>query len=222
MVDGMMRAVFLNSGQVCLCSERVYVQRPLLERFTTALVERVKALRLGWPNEPGTAMGPLISAEHRDKVLAYYALAREEGAHVLVGGGVPHFGDARDAGFWVEPTVISGLPESARCIQEEIFGPICHVTPFDTEAEVIALANATRYGLAATLWTSDLNRAHRVSQAMRVGLAWVNSWFLRDLRTPFGGVGLSGIGREGGLHSLNFYSELTNVCIRIEADEVSA
>lgn len=216
MLDGMMRAVFLNSGQVCLCSERVYVERPLYERFVSALTQRVRHLKLGWPDEAGTDMGPLISAEHRDKVLSYYALARDEGARVLVGGGVPHFGDARDRGFWVEPTVIAGLPHDARCNREEIFGPICHVAPFDTEAEVIRWANDTRYGLAATIWTGRLDRAHRVAQAMRVGLSWVNSWFLRDLRTPFGGAGLSGIGREGGLHSLNFYSELTNVCIRID------
>ena len=168
-------------------------------------------------------MGPLISVEHRDKVLAYYALARDEGAQMLTGGGVPRFGDARDSGFWIEPTVIAGLPDTARCMREEIFGPICHVTPFDTEAEAIARANDTPYGLAATIWTTNLSRAHRVAPAMRVGLAWVNSWFLRDLRTPFGGAGLSGIGREGGLHSLNFYSELTNVCIRIDNnDEGSA
>jgi aminomuconate-semialdehyde/2-hydroxymuconate-6-semialdehyde dehydrogenase len=221
MLDGMMRAVFLNSGQVCLCTERVYVERALYERFVGALVERVKALKLNWPDVAGTDMGPMISGEHRDKVLGYYALARDEGATVLVGGGVPRFGDARDAGFWVEPTVIAGLPETARCIREEIFGPICHVTPFDTEAEAIALANATRYGLAASIWTSNLNRAHRVAQAMRVGLSWVNSWFLRDLRTPFGGAGLSGIGREGGMHSLNFYSELTNVCIRLDEETTS-
>lgn len=218
MLDGMMRAVFLNSGQVCLCSERVYVERPLYERFIAAMVARVQALRLGWPADAATAMGPLISAEHRDKVLAYYALAREEGAQVLIGGGVPRFGDARDQGFWVEPTVITGLPETARCVREEVFGPICHVTPFDTEAQAVALANDTRYGLAASIWTRDLNRAHRVAEAMHVGLSWVNSWFLRDLRTPFGGAGLSGIGREGGMHSLNFYSELTNVCVRIDKE----
>ena len=221
MLDGMMRAVFLNSGQVCLCSERVYVERSLYARFVVALVERVTAMKLGDPWAADTAMGPLISAEHRDKVLRYYALAREEGAEVLIGGGVPRFGDARDGGFWVEPTIITGLPETARCIKEEVFGPICHITPFDSEAEVVAMANNTRYGLAATIWTSNLSRAHRVSQAMRVGLSWVNSWFLRDLRTPFGGAGLSGIGREGGMHSLNFYSELTNVCIRIDEEEVA-
>lgn len=221
MIDGMMRAVFLHSGQVCLCAERVYVERPIYNRFLDAFVERVKALKLGWPQDGTTGMGPLISAEHRDKVLSYFKLAREEGAQVLVGGGVPKFGDARDAGFWVEPTIITGLPQTARCIKEEIFGPICHVSPFDTEAEAIALANDTKYGLSATTWTGNLNRGHRVSEAMRVGLSWVNSWFLRDLRTPFGGVGLSGIGREGGMHSLNFYSELTNVCVRIDQEAVS-
>jgi aminomuconate-semialdehyde/2-hydroxymuconate-6-semialdehyde dehydrogenase len=213
----MMRAVFLNSGQVCLCAERIYVERPLYERFCEAFTERVRNLKLGWPQETDSAMGPLISAEHRDKVLQYFALAREEGARFLVGGGVPSFGDARDRGSWVEPTLITGLPSAARCIKEEIFGPICHIEPFDTERQAIAQANDTRYGLAATVWTSDLNRAHRVAQAMHVGLSWVNTWFLRDLRTPFGGAGLSGIGREGGMHSLNFYSELTNVCVHIDA-----
>lgn len=218
-LDGMMRALYLNSGQVCLCTERVFVERPLYERFVGALSARIATLRLGWPSDSATTMGPLISAEHRDKVLGYYALARDEGATIVAGGGVPEFGDARDNGFWVEPTVIAGLPDGARCITEEIFGPICHVAPFDTESEVIRRANSTPYGLAASIWTTSLNRAHRVSQAMKVGLAWVNTWFLRDLRTPFGGSGLSGIGREGGVHSMNFYSELTNVCIRIEQEE---
>lgn len=218
MIDGMVRAVFLNTGQVCLCSERVYVERPIYEKFCEALVARVRALRLEWPHKAESQMGPLISAEHRDKVLSYFALARQEGAKVLAGGGTPSFGDARDNGYWVEPTIITDLPDNARCLTEEVFGPICHVAPFDTEAEVVARANATRYGLAATTWTTNLNRAHRVSQAMRVGLSWVNSWFLRDLRTPFGGAGLSGIGREGGLHSLNFYSELTNVCIPVNQE----
>lgn len=218
-LDGMMRALYLNSGQVCLCTERVFVERPLYERFVGALSARIATLRLGWPSDSATTMGPLISAEHRDKVLGYYALARDEGATIVAGGGVPKFGDARDNGFWVEPTVIAGLPDGARCITEEIFGPICHVAPFDTESEVIRRANSTPYGLAASIWTTNLNRAHRVSQAMKVGLAWVNTWFLRDLRTPFGGSGLSGIGREGGVHSMNFYSELTNVCIRIEQEE---
>lgn len=217
-VDGMVRAVFLNSGQVCLCTERVYVQRGIYERFRDAFVARAKALVLGRPREAGITTGPMISAEHRDKVLSYLALARDEGATVLCGGGVPRFGDARDEGFWVQPTVIEGLGDGARCNREEVFGPICHLAPFDTEAEAIARANDTDYGLAASIWTTDLGRAHRVAPAMRVGLAWVNSWFLRDLRSPFGGAGFSGIGREGGHHSMNFYSEITNVCIRIDKE----
>ncbi len=216
MLDGMMRAIFLNSGQICLCSERVYVERPIFDKFCDAVANRVRRLKLGRPRDADTDMGPLISAGHRDKVLGYFRLAREEGANVIVGGGAPHFGDDRDAGFWVEPTVMVGLAENARCVKEEIFGPVCHVAPFDREEEAISLANDTRYGLAATVWTSRLDRAHRVAEAMRVGVSWVNSWFLRDLRTPFGGAGISGIGREGGMHSLNFYSELTNVCVRID------
>ncbi|MCA8205272.1 2-hydroxymuconic semialdehyde dehydrogenase [Burkholderia sp. AU33545] len=218
MLDGMMRALFLNSGQVCLCSERVYVERPIFDRFCAALVERIKAMKIDWPDDPGTHMGPLISAKHRDKVMSYFGLARDEGATFLTGGKALRFGDERDGGAWVEPTVITGLPDDARSVREEIFGPICHVAPFDSEREVIARANDTRYGLAATIWTSNLSRAHRVSESMRVGISWVNTWFLRDLRTPFGGAGLSGIGREGGVHSLNFYSELTNVCVRVDEE----
>ncbi len=221
-VDGLVRASFLNTGQVCLCSERVLVERPIYERFVEALARKARALVLGWPREAGSSMGPLISAEHREKVLAYYRLAKEEGARIVTGGGVPTFGDARDGGFWIEPTILAGLPDGARCMREEIFGPVCHVSPFDSEAEAIARANDSDYGLAATVWTGSVDRAHRVAPAMRVGLAWVNSWFLRDLRTPFGGAGLSGIGREGGAHSLNFYSELTNVCVRIEPQEALA
>jgi aminomuconate-semialdehyde/2-hydroxymuconate-6-semialdehyde dehydrogenase len=216
-VEGMARAVFLNSGQVCLCSERIFVERPIYDRFVKALADRARQIQLGDPTEQGTAMGPVISAGHRDKVLSYYALARQEGAEFIVGGGRPKFGNQLDDGFWVEPTLIAGLPDDARCVREEIFGPIGHVTPFDSEAEVIRRANDTPYGLAATIWTSNLNRAHRVAQSMNVGVAWVNTWFLRDLRTPFGGSGLSGVGREGGMHSLNFYSELTNVCIHVDA-----
>ncbi len=214
-VAGLADAVFLNTGQVCLCAERVYVERPIFDRFVEALKQKAESLNPGWPMEPGTTLGPLISAQHRAKVLSYYKLAREEGADVITGGGVPSFGDARDNGFYVEPTILTGLPEAARCVKEEIFGPVCHVAPFDSEEEAIELANNTRYGLAASVWTSNLSRAHRVAPQMNTGITWVNCWFLRDLRTPFGGVGLSGIGREGGRHSLDFYSELNNICIKV-------
>lgn len=220
-VEGMARAAFLNSGQVCLCSERIFVERPIYDRFVNALAARAKQIKLGDPFDGATGMGPVISAAHRDKVLSYYELARQEGAEIIVGGSTPRFGNALDGGFWVEPTLIAGLPDDARCVREEVFGPIGHVTPFDSEAEVIQRANATPYGLAATIWTTNVSRAHRVAQAMNVGVAWVNTWFLRDLRTPFGGSGLSGIGREGGLHSLNFYSELTNVCVHVDAPDAS-
>ena len=214
-VEGISKAVFLNTGQVCLCTERVYVERGVFDRFVAALKRKAQSLQLGSPLDKSTDLGPLISAEHRKKVLSYYRLAEQEGATTVAGGGVPEFGNECDQGFYVQPTIYTGLPESARCVKEEIFGPVCHVTPFDSEEEAIALANDTRYGLAASIWTSNLKRGHRVARQMNVGITWVNCWFLRDLRTPFGGAGISGIGREGGMHSLNFYSELNNVCIRL-------
>jgi aminomuconate-semialdehyde/2-hydroxymuconate-6-semialdehyde dehydrogenase len=205
-INGLTDAVFLNTGQVCLCAERVYVERKLIDRVVTALKQKAEALQLGWPTDQSTSTGPLISKAHREKVLAYYQLAREEGATIVTGG---------DNGFYVQPTIFTGLPESARCVKEEIFGPVCHIAPFDTEEEAIAKANETQYGLAASVWTSNLKRGHRVAEKLRAGITWVNCWFLRDLRTPFGGMGLSGIGREGGVHSLNFYSELNNICVKL-------
>ena len=214
-VSGLSDAVFLNTGQVCLCTERIYVERKIFSPFVEALKQKAESLQTGWPKDEKTNLGPLISKQHRDKVLSYYQLAREESATVVTGGGTPTFGDNRDCGFYVQPTIYTDLPESARCVKEEIFGPVCHVAPFDSDDEAIAMANDTKYGLAASIWTSDLKRGHRVAQQMNVGITWVNCWFLRDLRTPFGGVGLSGVGREGGMHSLNFYSELNNICIRM-------
>ena len=214
-VDGVLRSSFTNSGQVCLCSERVLVQRPIFERFVAALKEKTEALRLGWPMDEDTDIGPQISKEHQQKVLSYFELAREEGATVVTGGQVPVFGDERDQGSWVQPTIWTGLPDSARCLREEVFGPVCHIAPFDTEEEAVARANDSAYGLAAAIWTQDITRAHNVAQRMRAGLVWVNTWYLRDLRTPFGGVRLSGIGREGGRHSMDFYSETTNICVKL-------
>jgi aminomuconate-semialdehyde/2-hydroxymuconate-6-semialdehyde dehydrogenase len=213
-IAGTVRSVFSNCGQVCLCTERVYVERPIFDRFVAELAARAAKLTIGDPYE-GVDMGPLISAQHRDKVLGYYQLARDEGAQIVTGGGVPRFDSALDNGSFVEPTILTGLPETARCVQEEIFGPICHIAPFDSEDEAIEMANNSRYGLAAAIWTRDIGRGHRVASQMETGIVWVNEWFLRDLRTPFGGVKLSGIGREGGEYSLNFYSEPTNICVKI-------
>ena len=214
-VQGVSESVFLNTGQVCLCAERVYVERQLFDQFADALQRAAVKLHMGHPMEKSTELGPLISSAHREKVLSYYRLAREEGAEVVAGGGILEFHNELDHGFYVQPTIYTGLPESARCVKEEIFGPVCHLAPFDTEEEVVNKANDTKYGLAASVWTTNLKRGHRIAQQMSTGITWVNCWFLRDLRTPFGGVGLSGIGREGGVHSLNFYSELNNICIRL-------
>ncbi|MFI9122442.1 2-hydroxymuconic semialdehyde dehydrogenase [Streptomyces bikiniensis] len=205
-VAGTLRSAFTHSGQVCLCTERVYVERPVLDAFAAALAAGAKEL---------SGYGPMVSAAHRDKVLGHLERAVADGGEVLAGGGVPRFGDERDGGFWVEPTVLAGLPEDHPAVREEIFGPVVHLAPFDTEEEALALANAGPYGLAATVWTGDVRRAHRVAPALDVGVAWVNTWNLRDLRTPFGGVKASGIGREGGDHSLDFFSEPMNVCVKL-------
>lgn len=212
-VAGVLRSSFTNAGQVCLCSERVYVERPIFDKFVAALKAGAERLKIGYPDEDGVNMGPLISRKHRDKVLGYFELARAEGATVVIGGGVPVFGDVRDDGAFVQPTIWTGLADDARCIREEVFGPVCHIAPFESDEEVLRRVNDSAYGLAAALWTRDLARAHRISRRIRVGMVWVNTWFLRDLRTPFGGARLSGLGREGGSHSLDFYSETTTVCI---------
>lgn len=214
-IAGTVRSSFLNTGQVCLASERVYVERKVFERVVEGLKAGAEALVAGDPKAETTTLGPLISEEHKNKVLSYYALAKEEGAELVTGGGVPELSAPFSEGFFVEPTLWTGLREDARVVKEEIFGPCCHVAPFDDEEEAIALANDTEYGLSAAVWTKDLSRAHRVAASLDVGLCWVNSWYLRDLRTPFGGTKRSGIGREGGRHSLEFYSELKNVCVKL-------
>ncbi|SKC03570.1 2-hydroxymuconate semialdehyde dehydrogenase [Rhizorhabdus histidinilytica] len=214
-VAGLARAAFLNTGQVCLAPERIYVERPVFAAFVAGLKAKAEALKPGLPHDDGVDLGPLISDEHRRKVLDYYSLAVEEGATVVTGGGVPRLSGEAANGYFVQPTIWTGLPHGARTCREEIFGPCCAVIPFDTEEEAIAFANDTEYGLASSIWTQNLSRAHRVGKAMEVGISWVNCWFLRDLRTPFGGAKMSGIGREGGEHSIDFYSEPTNICIKL-------
>ena len=209
------RSVFANSGQVCLGTERVYVQRPIFDEFVNRLKEAGSKLKVGVQDDESVDMGPVVSAAHRDKVLEFYANAKKEGANVILGGGAPKMEGKLANGFFVEPTIWTGLPETATVVKEEVFGPCCHIAPFDTEEEVIKMANDTKYGLAATVFTENLTKAHSVASQIDAGIVWINSWFLRDLRTPFGGMKGSGIGREGGHHSLEFYTELKNVCIKM-------
>lgn len=214
-VEGAVRAGFLNQGQVCLCGSRILVERTIADRFTDALVSRVKSMRVGAPSDPATNLGALVSEGHRAKVEGYLELAKEEGGTILCGGRRPDLPAPYDKGAFLEPAVIAGLSPSCRTATEEIFGPVVTVHPFDSDEEAVALANAVRYGLAASIWTSNLTRAHRVAAALETGTVWVNTWLLRDLRVPFGGVKDSGVGREGGFHSLEFFSESRNVCIKL-------
>jgi len=212
---GMTRAIFANCGQVCLNTERVYVERPIYNRFLEAMKAVAEGMRRGDPFDKNTNMGPLVSQVHRKKVLSYYEIAKSEGAKIVTGGGIPKMGGAMDQGAWIEPTIWTGLPETARVVREEVFGPCCHVQPFDTEEQAVLMANDSPYGLCNTIWTQDISRANRVAKAVESGISWINCWFLRDLRTPFGGSKQSGIGREGGHYSMEFYTEMTNVCVKL-------
>lgn len=212
---GTVRAGFTNQGQVCLCGSRVLVERSIYPAFVEQLAARVKALRVGDPRDPRSELGALISTAHRDKVEGYLQLAREEGGRLLAGGARPALPAPFDRGAFLEPALIADLPPGCRTSTEEIFGPVVTVHPFETEAEALEIANGVRYGLSASVWTRDLARAHRVSAALEVGMVWVNTWLLRDLRVPFGGVKESGVGREGGEHSLEFFSEAVNVCLKL-------
>jgi aminomuconate-semialdehyde/2-hydroxymuconate-6-semialdehyde dehydrogenase len=214
-IEGTSRSVFANCGQVCLSTERVYVERPIFDRFTEELRKCASNLVRGDPFTQETSLGPLISHNHRNKVLSYYRRATELGANVIVGGGAPDMPEPWGKGCWIEPTLWTGLEESSPIVKDEIFGPCCHLSPFDDIDEVIGLANDTEYGLAATLWTQDVKKANQVAARIESGITWVNCWFLRDLRTPFGGTKKSGIGREGGEYSLEFYTELQNICLKL-------
>ncbi|WP_240421276.1 aldehyde dehydrogenase [Paenibacillus periandrae] len=211
-IETTIKSSFINQGEVCLCGSRIYVERPAYEAFLEKFVAKTKELVIGDPFDPKTKVGALISEEHYERVTGYIKLALEEGGTIVQGGKRP---GGLDKGFYLEPTIITGLDRKCRVVNEEIFGPVVTVMPFDTEEEVLDQVNDTHYGLSASVWTNDLRRAHRVAGQIEAGIVWVNTWFLRDLRTPFGGMKQSGIGREGGLHSFEFYSELTNICIKL-------
>jgi aminomuconate-semialdehyde/2-hydroxymuconate-6-semialdehyde dehydrogenase len=209
------RSAFANQGQICLCGSRIFVERPIYEKFRDALVERVKNLKVGPPTDESTKVGAVVSEAHMNKVLSYVKLAKEEGGTVLCGGERIFLTGEFAGGFYLSPAIIEGLPFTCRTNQEEIFGPVVTIMPFDTEDEVLAMANSTKYGLAANMWTSNLQRAHRMAANLHMGIVWINCWLLRDLRTPFGGVKASGVGREGGFEALNFFTEAKNVCVKL-------
>jgi aminomuconate-semialdehyde/2-hydroxymuconate-6-semialdehyde dehydrogenase len=206
---------FSNQGEICLCGSRILVERSLYELFTSEFIKRTKLLVVGDPLEERTRMGALVSEGHMQKVLSYISLATQEGGTIECGGKQLKIEGRCNAGYFVEPTVITGLSQQCRTNQEEIFGPVVTIMPFDTEAEAILFSNSTAYGLSATIWTENLTRAHRVAHQLKSGIVWINCWLLRDLRTPFGGMKQSGVGREGGWEAMKFFTEAKNVCVKI-------
>jgi len=213
-VEQVFKASFANQGQICLCASRIYIERPLFEKFKQALVAKTQALQPEDPLALSSQMGAIVSKTHLEKVLGYIELAKSEGGEVLVGGDQVHLTGRCAKGYFLQPTIIEGLTNQAQCNQEEIFGPVITLQAFDSDNEAISLANNSQYGLAATLWTNNLGRAHRLSERLNTGIVWVNCWLLRDLRTPFGGMNNSGVGREGGLEAMRFFTETKNICIK--------
>ncbi len=212
-VEGVTRAAFLNQGQVCLCGSRILIEDSIYDEFIERFVDSVESMKIGDPSHESTQLGALISAEHLQKVEGYVSIAREEGGEVLTGGS-PCLPKEFENGNWMAPTVIGGLPVDSRCSTEEIFGPVVTIHRFETEQEAVDIANNTRYGLAGSVWTSDLEKGRRVAEGIHTGMVWVNTWLHRDLRVPFGGVKDSGVGREGGRWSLGFFSEPLNICLK--------
>lgn len=214
-IESTLLSSFSNQGEICLCGSRVLIERSIYEQFVDALLKKTKEWTMGDPLEENTRMGALVSESHMMKVLRYITLAKEEGGTVLTGGSQVRMKGRCERGYFVQPTIIAGLSSTCRTNQEEIFGPVITVSPFDSEEQAIVEANSTPYGLSATLWTENLKRAHRVSAQLKSGIIWVNTWLFRDLRTPFGGMKQSGIGREGGWEAMKFFTDTKNICIKL-------
>jgi len=213
-VNEVFKSSFSNQGQICLCGSRIFIHASIYDAFKEAFVKRVKSAKTSYPSDPSAQLGAVVSHSHMEKILGYIALAKSEGGILLAGGNRIHLDAPHENGYYIEPTVFENLPNQCRINQEEVFGPLVTLMPFDTEAEVIGLANDTKYGLAASVWTKDLNTAHRVADRLEMGIVWVNAWLVRDLRTPFGGVKASGVGREGGWEALRFFTEPKNIMIK--------
>jgi aminomuconate-semialdehyde/2-hydroxymuconate-6-semialdehyde dehydrogenase len=216
MLSTTMLSSFANQGQICLCGSRIFVERPIYEKFKADFVAKTQKLTIGAPLDEKTKIGAVVSKPHMDKILSYIELAKEEGGTVLCGGSRQTVSGEFENGYYLQPTIIEGLAYDCRTNQEEIFGPVVTIMPFDTEEEVMMYANSTQYGLASTVWTQDITKANRVALNLHTGIVWVNCWLLRDLRTPFGGVKSSGVGREGGFEALDFFTEPKNVCVKLK------
>lgn len=216
MMHTTLQSSFSNQGQICLCGSRILIERSLYTKFRDEFVKRTKELKLGVPTDDHTRVGAVVSEQHMTKILSYINLAQEEGGKVLCGGKRVILSGEQAGGYYIEPTIIEGLGHDCRTNQEEIFGPVVTIAPFDNEEEALAMANSTMYGLASVLWTENLTRAHRMAERIHAGIVWINCWLLRDLRTPFGGVKASGVGREGGFEALDFFTEPKNVCVKIQ------
>ncbi len=214
-VDMAVKAAFSNQGQICLCGSRLFVQDSIYEKFRDSFVEKTKSLKVGNPKDEDSNLGAVVSKQHMEKILECIELAKSEGGEILIGGNRLILDGGLSEGYYIEPTIIEGLSHSCRTNQEEIFGPVVSIIPFANESEVIEMANSTKYGLSASIFTKDVSKAHRVAAAIDSGIVWVNTWMLRDLRIPFGGMKSSGVGREGGFKSLEFFTEPKNVCIKI-------
>jgi aminomuconate-semialdehyde/2-hydroxymuconate-6-semialdehyde dehydrogenase len=214
MMETSLRSSFLNQGEICLCGSRIYVHKSIAEQFLRDFVAKTKAIKVGDPKDPQNFMGPLVSEPHLRKVLSYIEKAKEQGGTVLCGGDRPLLSEAFAKGYFLNPTVITGLDSSSACQQEEIFGPVVTVSIFESEEEVIQKANDVIYGLSATVWTKDSLKAQRVAEQLQAGTVWINGWMMRDLRVPFGGMKSSGIGREGGNYSRDFFTNIKTICTR--------
>ncbi len=209
-----LRSSFTNQGQICLCGSRILIEKTIYKKFRDDFVEKAKQLKVGIPIDPNSKISAVVSKGHMEKILSYIEKAKEEGGVVLCGGQRVKMEGEYSEGWYISPTIIEGLDQNCKVNQEEIFGPVVTIMPFENEAEAITIANSTEYGLSATVWTENQSKSQRVSRALNAGIVWINTWLLRDLRTPFGGVKNSGMGREGGYHALNFFTELKNVCIK--------
>ena len=214
MLSTTIRSSFANQGQICLCGSRIFVQKGIYDRFKTEFVAKIKNAKVSYPTDPKAQLGAVVSKSHMEKVLSYIELAKEEGGTVLADGHQVKLDAPYDQGFYIAPTIIEGLKFDCRTNQEEIFGPVVTITPFETEEDVLMMANSTQYGLSATIWTNNLKRAHRMANDIEAGIVWINAWLVRDLRTPFGGTKSSGVGREGGWEAMKFFTEPKNVFVK--------